>query len=202
MPAPSKDLTWLKTLSQQDAAYVAGCTSRTLRDHPSVPRNPDGRTYDARQIAEWSALRVGSIALDDEDVERVLVLAAQIEAGIEASLPAVVGLLRGLISLHGPAVAVLIVQLLVDEWGGLVDTYPDVYAESSAADIRKAEDLARQLDADRRARDKLLVAVVCEDCGKLRRGRRWIIQKPPTGYVKQLSQCPACEKEATAGVQA
>ena len=47
-------------------------------------------------------------------------------------------------------------------------------------------------DAKRLAFESMRVAVTCETCGKLRRGRTWVKASAPNGYVVFLGTCPAC----------
>ena len=48
----------LRRLNQQQAAYILGVTSRSLRDWPDAPRNDDG-TYDAAPLVVWWLERDG-----------------------------------------------------------------------------------------------------------------------------------------------
>jgi phage terminase Nu1 subunit (DNA packaging protein) len=48
----------LRRLNQQQAAYILGVTSRSLRDWPDAPRNDDG-TYDAAPLVAWWLERDG-----------------------------------------------------------------------------------------------------------------------------------------------
>jgi phage terminase Nu1 subunit (DNA packaging protein) len=49
----------LTQLNQQQAAWILGVTSRSLRDWADAPRNPDG-TYNAQTLVQWFVNRSGS----------------------------------------------------------------------------------------------------------------------------------------------
>jgi phage terminase Nu1 subunit (DNA packaging protein) len=68
----------LARLNQQQAAYLLGVTSRTLRDWADAPRNRDG-TYDARDLVKWYATRNTLAATDDFENQRERLAAAQAE---------------------------------------------------------------------------------------------------------------------------
>lgn len=66
----------MATLNQQQAAYLLGVTSRSLRDWSDVPRNPDG-TYDGAAVVAWWARR--NCSESDFDNQRERLAAAQAE---------------------------------------------------------------------------------------------------------------------------
>lgn len=68
--------TSVKSLSQQDAAYLLSVTSRTLRDWPDVPRNEDG-TYDGAAVVRYLVSRYERDGNFDDQRERLA--AAQAE---------------------------------------------------------------------------------------------------------------------------
>lgn len=67
----------LDRLNQQQAAYLLGVTSRSLRDWSDVPRNEDG-TYNGRNLVQWFAGRQ-SQSNSEFDNQRERLAAAQAE---------------------------------------------------------------------------------------------------------------------------
>jgi phage terminase Nu1 subunit (DNA packaging protein) len=67
----------LERLNQQQAAYLLGVTSRSLRDWSDVPRNEDG-TYNGRDLVQWFAGRQ-SQSNSEYDNQRERLAAAQAE---------------------------------------------------------------------------------------------------------------------------
>lgn len=66
----------MAALNQQQMAYLLGVTSRSLRDWPDAPRNPDG-TYDGCAVVQWFIRRNNAEA--DYDSQRERLAAAQAE---------------------------------------------------------------------------------------------------------------------------
>jgi phage terminase Nu1 subunit (DNA packaging protein) len=60
---------WLRKLNQQDAAYILGVTSRSLRDWADAPRNDDG-TYDAQALVRWRTEKLEGSGTLDLNAER------------------------------------------------------------------------------------------------------------------------------------
>jgi len=68
----------LGALNQQQAAWLLGVTSRTLRDWPDAPRCADG-SYDGRALVAWAVARSGGSENTEHPTQRERLAAAQAE---------------------------------------------------------------------------------------------------------------------------
>lgn len=68
----------LGALNQQQAAWLLGVTSRTLRDWPDAPRRADG-LYDGRTLVAWAIARSGGSENAEHPTQRERLAAAQAE---------------------------------------------------------------------------------------------------------------------------
>ena len=68
----------LGALNQQQAPWLLGVTSRTLRDWPDAPRHADG-SYDGRALVAWAVARSGGSENTEHPTQRERLAAAQAE---------------------------------------------------------------------------------------------------------------------------
>lgn len=166
-----------------------------MRDRLDVPRNDDG-SYDARAVAEWSVGRRQLVDMTDAEVERCYCIADLLhEASYELS-GSVVATIRGLQTKYGERALATFGSVLLERWSYTVDRYPEDWRpptdEEQQRYEREEQERQRAKDLDDAARAELRVAFVCDRCQKLRRGRRWVDEEPPVGYVVTDDVCPAC----------
>lgn len=186
---PTEERAIMQRLSQQSAAWVAGVAVRTLRDRTDAPRAHDG-SYDAADIVKWSRSCIDSADLDDADIERMLVIVDDLHP---RGYVAAVETLRDILLRYGAAGLSRFAELLLEEWGATVDESGDTFQPLTADNIAKRALEERERLEESAARDRFEVAVVCDECGKLRRGRRWIKSSPPAGFVVDQILCPKCD---------
>ncbi|MFH1268665.1 MAG: hypothetical protein ABIK89_23310 [Planctomycetota bacterium] len=185
----------LQGLSQAAAAWLVGLAPRTFRDHLDAPRDTDG-TYNAAELLKWACNRMPRPELTDSEYERALVIVSELVGGItnNTTLLAVAEWLRSLREQHGDTGLALFGQLLTAEVGDHAEPVKRLPAPSAEEQQRK-EEARRQQKRERLAWRRLHIAVRCEECGRLRRGRQWVEGAAPDGYAVQLSICPACESK-------
>lgn len=187
----AQQITMMRSLSQQAAAWLTGRNGRSLRDDPTIPRAADGG-YDAQELLEWASRRLPEPTLTNDQFERALVISQEItSAGF--ALPAFVDFLESLENDYGDSGLVAFVRQLLAECRQAIEDCPDADREPSAAELR--EEIQRRMEQERqhRARNRFELATVCEQCGRLRRGRDWVKGKPPAGFAVQTTTCPRCE---------
>lgn len=186
----------MENLTQQAAAWLAGVSARTLRDYSDLRRSADG-TYDAREVLVWSARRVPHPDFDDEQIER-LMLASEFLYGVaggDVELLTILDELKSVREKYGDAGLAEFAKLLMREWSISIEPY------RQKAMAGESEDDARQLREEAKARAEFRISVVCEKCGKLRKGRTWINASPPAGYLKMFGFCPEHSRKKTAPAQ-
>lgn len=179
----------LRTLTQQAAAFLIGMSARALRDNPNVPRATDDGRYDAKGLFKWWSGRIGTCKLNDEDLERAMILADDVGYGQWRG----VRLLRELQEKHGSAGLAAVSEIFLETWIEPGDQDPGQEARPTETELRGAAQRAIHELKQQAARDRLEIAIVCCRCGKLRCGRRWVKAKPRAGYFVKKSWCPACE---------
>jgi len=182
----------MKSLTQSAAAWLVGVSPRALRDHPDIRRSGDG-TYDATDLLEWVAGRIPEPALTDEELERVLVASEHFEVVDTLAVGPIIDTLTALKDKYGDPGLIVFVREVMAYFSARIADFPDQYREPTAAEMRvKAE---RHVDQEKRsvAFSRLRITIVCEKCGKLRRGRRWVNQKPPKDHAVVKGVCPKCE---------
>jgi hypothetical protein len=180
MMVVNNEIEILQHLTQQGAAWLAGCDARTLRDFP-FNRDEQGR-YDGRDVVKFARGRLKPVELDDDEEEKLLLVAET----IAADAPAAVGEFLGWLSAeHGDGGLAMFARRLLAE---IRECGYEQHGDVTRSEEQEAiADLHRQ-----RAHQRLKLAVVCEDCRKLRRGSRWIKGKPPEGYHAMRGKCPSC----------
>jgi hypothetical protein len=163
----AEQLAELSRLRPAAAAALLGIAPRTLRDRLDLPR-ADGGRYDARELFAAARGRVDRPRLSDDERELIYQIAdALTDPGLYngPGLPAYRAAQR-LVAQHGEGVLLV----LVDRLGWLFQ------------------------DAARYAGDcepQPLRPVVCDYCGKVRRGEKWHKAPKPTDCV--YGCCPDCE---------
>ncbi len=184
----------LKRLGQQAAAWLIGCTAWALRDWPDAPRNADG-TYNGRELVAWARDRLPRPAMTDDDVERLLVVQERLYGGYpsEGETLSIIDTLQDLRARYGESAWLVFVDLLIAEWAELDEPRrAEVFRVPTEAEIRHRVDQEIANQRANAARGRLQVAAICDYCGKLRRGQRWVKGEPPAGYVSVEGCCPQC----------
>jgi hypothetical protein len=113
-----------------------------------------------------------------------------VEAGFD--LAALVGFLDALDAEHGDGGLLLFVRELRAGLQTMLAHLP-ADREPTPAELRREVERRLEQERQRRARSRFDVAAVCSHCGKVRRGRRWLKQPIPEGYVVEETLCPGCE---------
>lgn len=184
----------MTTLSQPAAAWLAGLSGRSLRDAADLRRAADG-TYDARDVLAWAARRIPRPELADNELERLLLVAEHVTPARDVYLDAMVQAMDALNAKYGEQVLLSLFDLVLSGWREQVEDYrriaadPEYQRRTAEAERREAEEEA--------ARTRLEIAVTCEYCNRLRRGRKWVNAKPPQGYATVKWLCPTCEARET-----
>ena len=184
----------MQRLPQSVAAWLVGLTPRALRDHASCPRNDDG-TYDAKAVSAWSIGRRELANLTDEDVEQCYCISDLLHEALYESSGPVVRAIRDLELKYGDKALVTFATLFFEEWSRAADFEEGRTPASSKERLeweRREEEVRREGAAYEEARDNLLASWVCDQCGKLRRGRRWVDQEPPSSHIVLRDICPVC----------
>lgn len=202
-PTGVGQISTMKRLSQGAAAWLLGfANNRTLRDKPDAPRNPDG-SYDAKALFAWAQSRSPRMAavddLGDSDYERLEVAVEIVSCAVEGA--ETIGLFDSLDELsrkHGAeSVATWLFDRLMTDWERESDFERQHLTPVTQADLRKAMERAKADNERAIAIAELRVCTQCDQCKRVRHGRRWLKQDPPGGYVVWMGTCPSCkEKQA------
>jgi hypothetical protein len=179
----------LRRLRPAAAAALLGVSARTLRDRVDLPRTDDGR-FDATVLFRAAAGQATRPRLTDQDTEVVFRIADAVFGDLGAGAPAAV--LRGLDRLcrtHGDAVLLVLTDRLIDLLRDRAAT-AEILAEFDAQEVRDEIERRRAAHAERAAADNLDIAVVCQDCRKIRQGARWVKGSEPRHSVYGI--CPGC----------
>ncbi|MCY2988505.1 MAG: hypothetical protein NTY19_11650 [Planctomycetota bacterium] len=181
----------LGRLSPGASAHLAGVSKRILRDAVGLPRAADG-SYNARDVAKWAAGRLPTKAgeLTDEDFEILRTIADQFHAFSDGQAGTIITRLADLRRKYGEAAFVQLVGMFLDDLRSLAES---VRFDESAESLRQQAAYRRQQEVERLAQDELRILVVCE-CGRYRRGRKWIKGELPQDHAKVMTEgCPACK---------
>jgi hypothetical protein len=125
--------------------------------------------------------------LSDGETERLLVVADEIAPMADDRLPAMLEALDALRAKYGEHVLLLLWDEVLSTWReevALTETDEGVRQRQAEEERRRA--------AEEAARRRLAVAVQCERCGRVRRGRKWTKGGAPAGHAVTYSICPAC----------
>jgi hypothetical protein len=162
----AEQLAELSRLRPAAAAALLGIAPRTLRDRADIPR-ADGGRYDARELFVAAAGKVERPRLSDDEREIVYQIADVLaEVGMfDSGMPAYRATQR-LVGQYGEGVLLILCDRLF--W-----LFQD--AAKYAGDCEPQP----------------LRPVVCDYCGRLRRGERWHKAPKPAGCV--YGCCPDCE---------
>ena len=166
--AAGKQVAELQRLRQQAVAWLAECSDRTVRAGKFIGARNDDGTYDGRRLVRELAGRIERPKLSDDETETVFQIAdALCDPGLYAGPGmAAYRAAQRLVAQHGEG-ALLV---LIDRLGWL---FQDA--------ARYAGDMEPQP----------LRPVVCDYCGKVRRGEKWHKAPKPTGCI--FGCCDACE---------
>jgi|GEM_PF-1144535 len=186
----------MKSLSQQAAGWLVGVTSRSLRDHPELPRNADG-TYNAKELA---AAPIASGTLPEvsaDEVEKMLQIGEWLGMAStldnDGSLLTVIALMESLRERHGNAGLALFASILLESWRDITSGWQ---REPTDTELREKLDneFRDRLDREQKARlrRQFRGSFVCERCRKVRHGREWIKGRAPVGNIEMETICPAC----------
>lgn len=195
MPAAPKANTQIKMLgklTQGAAAKLLGITARSLRDSHDAPRRDDG-TYDAAEVVRWWGRRGDRPKMTEAD-EEIMAIVADLAYEVAPEIMAR-PLADRLMKLHQQHGAALLTELgdtvlrAVVKRAGVEAAFAPQFDQIE----RTAIERAREQAARTQAYAQLHVAVVCDGCGKVRRGKRWVKAQPPNGYIVEPGSCPDCE---------
>ena len=183
----------LTALSQQPAAFMLGLSPRTLRDS-DAPRTDSGN-YDGRELVKWATGRIKRPDLADEHIERIMVAVDEV-IGDLFGYAGLLSTLNELQNEYGDGGPLAFVEHLVVALRAEVEHHPVAAKPLTAGGLAGLVEAAQRQHDAAAARTLLRLAVVCEDCGKLRRGRSWVAETPPAGFDIRKDLCPACERKA------
>jgi transcriptional regulator with XRE-family HTH domain len=179
----------LLKLSQREAAAMLGMNARSLRDDGSIPRNQDG-SYSGPELVKWARGRTESAKLlPDVDYEKLLLIADELGEPSESKAVAIVEILKTLRSNCGDSVFIELGEILLNRW-----------ERSAAWQVEYESDPVRQrrdIEAEKRERilraksDRLEIVAVCDECKKIRKGRKWVSVKP-VDMPTIPAMCPDC----------
>jgi hypothetical protein len=186
----SKQVEVMKKLTQASAAWLAGISPRSLRDAADLVRAPNG-TYSGRDVVAWCAKRVPLPKLDDNELEKILVLTDQISCD-EQAIDAMLRTIDELKAVHGEHVLMILFGAVVDRWREQARLFREL--ETDEETRRQAEELHRKSRADESAKKSLRIVTVCETCKKIRTGKQWKKGEPPPGFAVTYDLCPECER--------
>jgi hypothetical protein len=186
----SQQVQVMQHLTQAAVGWLLGCSPRSVRDYGDLTRAPDG-SYNARDVLLWSSKRVPLPKLDDNELERILVLAAEFSCNEEA-IEAIVREIGELRSHYGEHILLTLFSQIVDRWREQVRLFREL--ETDEETRRQAEELHRKSRADESAKKSLRIVVQCETCKKIRCGRQWKKGEPPAGFATVFDLCPECER--------
>ncbi|HUQ70678.1 MAG TPA: hypothetical protein VM165_14205 [Planctomycetaceae bacterium] len=172
---PAAEIATMSKLTQQSAAWLIGCSPRTLRDHPEIARHPDG-TYSGKVLVEWLRNQGSAPELSDDDYEIALRLADEFDEG---SASRMVKAMEQLVKAIGgdPALALAAVwQVISDDVRERAGLYPAIYPFVTGFTGK---------------------IYVCEDCGRYRNGRKWHPgphPDKPNREERLMAVCPKCSR--------
>ncbi|MGA2062569.1 MAG: hypothetical protein ABSG67_18970 [Thermoguttaceae bacterium] len=153
-------------------------------------RSPDG-SYDARDVVAWCSKKIQPPKLNDNELERILVLAAEFSCNEEA-IEVIVREIGELRSHYGEHILLTLFSQIVDRWREQVRLFREL--ETDEETRRQAEELHRKSRADESAKKSLRIVTVCETCKKIRTGKQWKKGEPPPGFAVTYDLCPECER--------
>ena len=181
----------LLKLSQREAAALLGMNARSLRDDGSIPRNQDG-SYSGPELVKWARGRTESAKLlPDADYEKLLLIADELGEPAESKVVAIVEIVTSLRSRFGDSLLVELGDILLNRWE-LSAAWQARYESDPAQQRRdiEAEKRERMLQAKS---DRLEIVAVCDECKKVRKGRKWVSLKPvDTPTIPAM--CPDCAR--------
>ena len=123
-PATASELIdQMRALPQSAAAWLLGIRARTIRDHPEIPRQDNGR-FDARDLVKWSAVRASGLLskLTDADAERAMLAAEALYVGLRpGELATVFDDLCRIRAEHGDAGLLGFLAVLLELWSEVVE---------------------------------------------------------------------------------
>ncbi len=185
----AQQIGFMEEISQSPAAWACGISPRALRDAVGLDRNEDG-SYSVQSLIEWASRRVGEhVTLSNSEYEKLLVLCGALRLECDSQQTAALKVLEELRNKHGDAAFVCFVDLIMQEWRTAVEFEDDFAVDPDAE--RRAAEYARQVAQDQEAESELRIVVQC-DCGRVRRGRKWIMTNVPPEHKVTHDMCPKC----------
>lgn len=192
MPRPPKahnETQMLASLTQAGAAHLLGISGRSLRDYVDAPRT-DAGGYDGRTLVEWWSKRGQRPAtMSDDEAESLALLGDDVYSGIsEVGAAAMAARLHELHDRHGAD--------FLRELGALVIAQVEAVAKAAQQfpiDLEAQRQAQAQAARQQEAFAQLRIAIVCETCGRLRRGKRWIKAEVPRDHARIGAGCPDCD---------
>jgi len=170
----AQQISEMQKLSPRAAAWLAGVPASTLRDSVATLPPDDEGNYDARDIVSWSHARKLS-AVSDDELELIHRAFDYYEMHYDpVPLASVIKKMR---EKYGRSADGWVVDLLLSNGEAL-----SPYAPKELPPLSEQELLSRAkaaYDEERRKRDsrKLMIPCVCEECGRMRLGNKWVKKK-------------------------
>jgi len=142
-------------------------------------------------VVAWCSKKIQPPKLNDNELERILVLAAEFSCNEEA-IEVIVREIGELRSHYGEHILLTLFSQIVDRWTEQSKLFKDL--EGNEDYRRQAAERHRQCEFDESAKKSLRIVTVCDKCGKVRSGKRWSKGSVPAGFATVFDLCPECER--------
>lgn len=184
----------MRDLRQAAASWLLGYkSSRSIRDCPDIPRTASGG-YDASELLQWARGRwVQRPELSDDDLERVLQCIEWTAPEAARCLLEMLDELRRRFGDGG------LLVYLSENMAYLRRLNQEPIATTPPPDTLPYDEERELIEGEIRRRreswhwERLRIRYVCESCGRMRHGRKWVQAEPGHGVPFVKGTCPACE---------
>ena len=179
----------MQNLTPRAAAWLADVPASTLRDAAAmVPPDREGN-YDAREVTKWiNARRLSKVS--DDDLEMIYrATEYRLNHGHRGPVGRVIKEMR---AKYGRGADGWFVDILLEaaEFEGTEP--PERYRRISDEELLARAKSAYARESNARSEERLDVAAVCTECGRLRKGSRWVKAKPRLDERTIDSICQDC----------
>lgn len=184
----AKQIAEMQRLTPRAAAWLCGVAVATLRDAVATLSPAEDGTYDAREVTKWANARMLS-TVDDDDLEMVH-RAVDVYGWTED--PGPLGrIINAMRSKYGRGADGWVVDVLLSNSESIGSDAPEELPRLSDEVLLARARESYEAERERRNEMHLNFSFVCE-CGRLRRGNRWIMEKPNTSEAVISSTCNKC----------
>lgn len=185
----ARQIAEMQKLSPRAAAWLAGVLASTLRDSVATLPPDDEGNYDARDIVSWSHARKLSAVTDDE---LELIHRAVDYYEIHHDSVPLASVVKKMREKYGRGADGWFVDILLSNGEAFAPYGPKELPLLSDQELLLRAKAA--YDEERRKRDcrQLMVSCVCEECGRLRKGNKWIKQNTDPGETVLSGICGDC----------